>query len=285
MQFVLTMKELWRRRYWIIPGVVLAAAVAAFAVVQLPSFKSRQHTVWAANSAVLVDAHSSAVGDLNQGLGGLIPRATVYANVMTTQALVNIIGHASGIPSSEISVAGPIGTNGKRPAAGASAQGANYSLQLDTDITQPTIRITADAPTSKGAIALANGAATGLDTYVTQLEDAQQVTSKHRVDIRQLGSATDSPSTTGIAPALGVPIFLALAIAWCMFVLFVTRFAAAWRDAPAGSPAPRTTEDSLEFAAQKHRREFEESVDRANGDRSEGLELAQMRSAEWPATS
>lgn len=245
MQFVSSLKEMSRRRLWVAAGVILALMLAVLVVFQVhsifpPVLKSRVTTVWVANTQVLVDAQSSAIANLNQGLDPLVPRAGVYANLMTSEALVNAIAQAAKIPASEISVAGPIGTNGQRPQHGATSLAPQtppgYSLQLNTDETQPLIRITAQAPTSQTAAALANGAATGLTTYVTQLETAQQVPPKHRVDLRQLGQPAPSATASGIAPALFIPIYIVLLTLWCMLVLFASRFAEAWRQDP---PATR----------------------------------------------
>lgn len=234
MQFILTLKELRARSRWVLPGVVVSLVLASAIVLHAPPFASSGPATWTANTQVLVDAHRSAVGDLNQGLDQLIPRATVYANLMTSDALVTLTGRSAGVPSPQISVAGPIGTNGKRQmhsAPAATGQPA-YSLVLDSDITQPTIRIAAQAPTRRSAVALASGAATGLAAYVTHLEVAQQVAARHQVNIRQLGAPSVSKSTAGLPSLLAIPIFLAVLAAWCMLVLFVSRFVAAWREAP-----------------------------------------------------
>jgi hypothetical protein len=240
MELVSTLKELWRRRVLVSIGVIVAFLLALLAVFQVrrvfpPVLKSRQTTVWVANSQVLVDARRSAIGNLNQGLDPLVPRAGVYANLMTSPELVASIALASHLPASQISVTGPIGTNGQRPHHGASSTSPTaprYSLQLDTDETQPLIRITAQAPTSHAAAALAIGAGTGLTSYVTRLENTQQVSDRHRVDLRQLGQPIPSAVASGLAPILLIPIYLVLLAAWCGLVLFVSRFIAAWRHSP-----------------------------------------------------
>jgi hypothetical protein len=104
-----------------------------------------------------------------------------------------------------------------------------YTLQLNTDETQPLIRIVAQAPTSTAAIGLANGAATGLTSYVTELENSQGVSPTNRVFIRNLGEPTDAPSESGISPPLGIVIFFGLSIMWCALVLLVSRFRQTWR--------------------------------------------------------
>jgi hypothetical protein len=239
MELVLSLKALWHRRRYVVAGLALSCLLALFVVFDVhvfpPNLKSRRHRVWVSTAQVLTDAERSAIGNLNQGFDPLVPRATVYANIMTSPALVQLIGQAARIPADEISVAGPIGTNGQRPQHGATAEapgGVKYSLQLDTDETQPIIRITAKAPTSRSALALANAAAAGLTSYVTQYEVAQAVPQRNRIDIRELGPAIESPSDTGIEPIYFVPIYLVLSIACCMLVLFVHRFRQSWRAAP-----------------------------------------------------
>jgi hypothetical protein len=229
MEFVLSLKALWQRRLYVVPGLVLALLLALLVV------SPGRQRVWVASAQVLTDAQISAIGNLNQGFDPLVPRATVYANLMTSPALVQLISQAAHIPADVIAVTGPLGTNGQRAQHGATAVapgGRKYTLRLDTDVTQPIIRITAQAPTSRSALALANGAAAGLTTYVTQFELAQAIPQRHRVDVRELGPAIESPSDSGITPLLFFPLFIGLSVVWCMLVLFASRFAHTWRNAP-----------------------------------------------------
>jgi hypothetical protein len=227
MEFVLSLKALWARRIYVAVGLVLAAGVSMLLVVN-----GHRARVWVANSVVLVDSQPSAIGDINQGLGPLPPLASVYGNLMTSTAVVNRIGVAAGISGDEIAVAGPIATNGGRPQHGATVLlggRAAYTLQIDTDQAQPLIRITARAPTSTAALALATGAGTGLASYVTSVENSEQVPPDHRIAVRGLGQPTEGSSQSGLKPMYAVLIFIALSIIWCMLVLFVSRFRQTWR--------------------------------------------------------
>jgi len=241
LDLVLSLRALLRLRIYVAAGLVLALllAVAVTFHVRLslpPKLTSRQVRTWVANSVMLVDSQRSAIGDVNQGLDPLIPRATVYANLMTSPALVDLIGLAARVPGDEIAVSGPVGVNGQRPQHGATVPprgSARYTLQLNTDETQPLIRVTARAPTSAAAVALANAAAAGLSSYVTRIEDRQAIPLSERVEVQDLGQPTSSPSDSGLAPPLGIVLFLGLSTAWCMLVLLVSRFRQTWRSAAA----------------------------------------------------
>jgi hypothetical protein len=264
MEFVLSLKTLWARRIYVAVGLVLAAALSSLLIVH-----GHRARVWVANSVVLVDSQPSAIGDIYAGLGALDPRASMYGNLMTSTAIVNRIGVAAGIPGDEIAVTGPILTTGGRSQHGAAVLlggRAAYTLQIDTDQAQPTIRITARAPTSAAALALATGAGTGLASYVTSVENSEQVSPNHRIEVRGLGQPTEGSSQSGLKPVYAVVIFIALSIMWCMLVLFVSRFRQTWRLAagltdgmlprtvngstPANGSAPRpaTTDLDLELA-------------------------------------
>jgi hypothetical protein len=234
MEFVLSLRALWQRRLWVALGIIPAVALAAFATFHVPSMQSREKKAWVANSVVLIDSQRSALGDLTQGLDPLTPRATVYANLMTSPTVVDQIGVAAAIPGDEIAVSGPVGSNGQRAQHGASvlfAGAARYTLSLDTDETQPLIRVTAHAPTRDDAIALAAAAGAGLDAYVTQIESGQGIPMRNRVEVRTLGAPTFGPTRSGLAPFYAAPIFVVVLIAWSILVLLVSRFREAWRAA------------------------------------------------------
>jgi hypothetical protein len=227
MELVLALKALWDRRIYVGLGLLIAAGLTAVVIMH-----SRRETTWVANSEFIVDSQPSAIGDIAQDVNPMIYRATVYANLMTSSAVVDRIGTAAGIPGDEIAVTGPIGTTGQRLQHAASvlpAGGSGYSLQADTDLTQPLIRITARAPTSAAALALATGAATGVGSYVNQIDNSESVPARDRAELRGLGQPTVIPKTTGLKLPLAIGIFLGVSIFWCMLVLFASRFRQSWR--------------------------------------------------------
>jgi hypothetical protein len=236
MELVLSLKTLWSRRILVAVGLVAAAALTLLITFQVrlapPGLASRQQRAWVAEAVLLVDSQPSPIGDVNQGLGGLIPLATLDANLMTGSTIVNDIAAAAKIPSDEIAMSGPAGSGGGRSQHGATVPAtgaARYLVQLDTDGTEPLIRITTKAPTSAAALALANGAGAGLASYVTSVENGERVAQTNRIAISNLGQPTARPSESGIRPVLGIPIFGALALAWCMLVLLASRFRQTWR--------------------------------------------------------
>jgi hypothetical protein len=119
---VLIVKTLWTRRRIVVPGVIFAALlgiVAAFHVKPAfpPGLHSRETQAFVADSQILIDSPVSAIGDLDQGLDGPDVRATVYANLMTTTSLIKSVATVAGVPADQLSVAGPLSTNGQATSA------------------------------------------------------------------------------------------------------------------------------------------------------------------------
>jgi hypothetical protein len=144
---------------------------------------------------------------------------------------MRLIGSAAGIPSDQITAIGAPDSTGTRPvfpATVASAGGYKLDFEIPSP-TQPLVSITATASTRAKAVALANGAATGLGEYLNGLAADQAVPTKKRIDIRELGGATVSSAQSGFSKTTLVPIYLVLLTFWCGMIIFAVRFAEAWR--------------------------------------------------------
>jgi hypothetical protein len=242
---VLIVKTLWLRRRIVAPGLAIAALLAVAVTFHvkaglLPRLQSRETRASVASSQILIDSPVSAIGDMAQGLGAPEVRATVYANLMTTTSLINSIAAAAGVPANQITVAGPLSTDGS------SAGAKGYHLTVGADVSLPIITVNAQAPTKPAAIKLANGVTAGLSSYVGLLAADQGVPAARRVVIRQLGAPILSTASFGTTPLEGVLIFIVLTVGWCMLVLFGLRAKATWRAVsveallePQPSPAPK----------------------------------------------
>jgi hypothetical protein len=242
MEFALVLRELSRRWPLLLVGVLVAAVAAMFSVyrVEGTKLKARSLQYSSASTQVLVDSPASFLGDISQSyepLTALSARAEVYANFMASPAVLKLIGEQAGIPGEQIYAAGPVNANEPRVVQEPTALRRNveiagettpYRLSFESQANLPTITINSQAPTTRQAIRLANGAAVGLQRYVSRLETANGIRLGSRVTIRRLGSANGAVVNGGISKALATIVFVAVLLLWCVLMLAVTRFAKNW---------------------------------------------------------
>jgi hypothetical protein len=189
---------------------------------------------------VLIDSPSSVLGDLSQSLVPLSARAVVYANFMVSPAVLDLIGQQMRPPiaGDQIYAAGPVNIQAARVEQEPTALKRNveitgettpYRLNFNSNLTQPTINIYSQAPTTAQAVALANASVVGLQRYVAGLERSGRIPASARVTIRQLGSASGRVVNGGISKALMALVFVAVFCLWCVLLLVAERFRENWR--------------------------------------------------------
>lgn len=240
MGFALVVRELLSRKWLLLPGVLIAAIAAILSVyrVDASGLHSRglQHS--SATTQVLVDTPSSSLGDLSGSFESLNARATVFANFMTTPAVLELIGRQVGIAGDQIYAQGPLNANLSKIVQEPTALQRNieltgekdpYRLSFSSTPNLPTVGIDSQAPTTSQAIALANAAASGLQRYVAQLQKSAKVAAGSRVTIRQLGTANGSVDNAGISKTLAALVFVLVFLLWCVMLLVGARFLASWR--------------------------------------------------------
>lgn len=240
MAFALVLRELLKHWRLLVVGILLAAAAAVFSVYQPDGFtlKPRGLKHSSASTQVFVDTPSSSLGDLAGSFEPLNIRASVYANFMTTPAVLELLGQYAHIPWERIYAAGPVDPNLSKTVQEPTALKRNveiagetepYRLNYTTDSHLPTVGIDAQAPTTSQAIALANGAVVALKEYVARLQVGAKVPPASRVVIRQVGTASGSVDDPGIAKTLAATVFIAVFLLWCVLVLLGLRFRENWR--------------------------------------------------------
>lgn len=239
--------KLWALRIWVAIGLVPAGAVAAASV------EMSHSTIYSiASTQILVDSPTSGLASSGGASGaeaamqGLAAQASVFARLMTSSGVLQYIGKAAGIQGNLIDATGPFETNGSPVAShspietnGAPAPGL-YKLSLVQNPSLPTVDVYAAAPTTKQAIALANGAVSGFTTFIAQV-DGRTVPASQRISIRQLGAATGGPVDPSASKSTALLIFIGVFAAWCGGVLFVSRLRAQMR-------AAKRSGDADEFA-------------------------------------
>ncbi len=185
MEFALVIRELLKRRRLLAAGVLLAAIAAIFSVYRLEGTKleSRSLQYSSASTQVLIDSPSSVVGNLSQSFEPLSQRASVYADFMASPAVLKLVGQQVHLSGEQIYAAGPVDVNQPRVIVEPTAlkrnveitgETAPYRLNFESQPNLPTISIYSQAPTTSQAVALANGAAVGLQQYVASTETQRQ---------------------------------------------------------------------------------------------------------------
>jgi capsular polysaccharide biosynthesis protein len=206
-------------------ALVLVLAVAAAAAVKLTS-----HNVptGAATVQILVDSPSSELANLTQNPTPLISRAAVFAQVMTSQAVVQDIAAAARVPASEITAQGPYSGSGEAldvitPAEARSnqlvAENAPYRLTFLAQQNEPVITASVQAPNPVAAAGVANAVYTGVHTYVTAIQRQGRTPEQDKVTLRQLGPAQTATVNSSSRSTLMVAAFLGVLILGLLLIL------------------------------------------------------------------
>jgi hypothetical protein len=252
MELALALHRLWERRGWLAVGLVIAVGLGAAGMV---AFRAQLYS--AASTQMVVDAPKSALGNMQTSLVPFTNRAVVFARLMVSPQALEYIGQAASVPGSEISAQGPaeIGAPQATHTPSATVDGklvvpaAKYVLRFDQNPQLPTVDVYAQAPTTKQAVALADGAATGFAKYLDVLDRETNVPDSQRVQIRQLGGAQGGVVNQRSGREIGVLLTMMVFFAWCFGMLFMIRLRANLRmsrGAAAGmNPAAATVGSAL----------------------------------------
>ena len=255
MELARVLRELLKRPRLLALGALIATVAAVLSVYSFNGGKlkasSLQHS--AANTQVLVDSHSSALGSDSQSFEPLAARAHVYASFMVSPAFMSAVGKQVGLSGAQIYATGPVNQNEPRAVleptelkrnTQVTGEATPYRLAFESQEGVPTITINSQAPTTSQAVALANAAAVGLQQYVATAASSAGVPERSQIVIRQLGSATGSVVDGGISKSLALMVFIVVFALWSALILVVTRFRESWR---ASAPLQyEETEDSSE---------------------------------------
>jgi hypothetical protein len=196
----------------------------------------------------------------------------VYANFMASPAVLELIGQQAGIPGDQIYAAGPVNAQEPRVEQEPTALKRNveitgetkpYRLNYTSQSNLPTIGIYAQAPTTKQALALANGAVVGLQRYLANLQRATHTSQAELVTVRQLGQASGGVVDAGISKALAAIVFFVVFLLWCVLVLVAARFRETWR--ASAELAGRSQNDGSSLVREDGRDEASEAT-HANGN-------------------
>ena len=181
-----------RARWWATLAIVVLAIGAAVAVREGVS----STPTGAATVQILVDSPDSALANLSQETVPLTTRASVFAQVMTSAAVLEDIAASAGVPVSQITAQGPYSGPGQAlnvvtPSEARSnqllTQTVKYRLTFVAQTNEPVVTASVQGPDAASAARVAAGIFTGVQHYVSTLQTQSATPAQHKVTIRQLG--------------------------------------------------------------------------------------------------
>jgi hypothetical protein len=244
------LSELWRRRLWLVVGLVVATFAAAASIYRFdmgipPKFHSKDFEVGAASVDVLIDSPDSPLPDTGKEFDALQLRAGVYAQLIRTAPIRQEIGRKMGIPWQAITAEGPTpikagGQRGARTdaeprATQLTAEAKVYRLFSRAEPNIPIVTVNTQAPDAKQAIRLADSSVTALEEYIETRQREQQVPRRRQVTIQRLSEPDGGMLTSHASLKSGLLAFLGVMFGWCVLVVLVSNVATSLRRAKAVS--------------------------------------------------
>lgn len=193
MELAEILRMLWSRKLVVLAILVLAGG-AAFGAGRLAHSTSKG----TASVQLLVDSPQSALADLLQSTAPLTTRAALLAQVMASEAVLEDIAGAAGVPVAELTAQGPYSGSGQSldvitPSEARASQllgeRARYRLTFLAAPEEPVVNASVQGPTALQAGRLAEAVLPGVQRYVSTLQRQGATKPAHRVTIRQLGPA------------------------------------------------------------------------------------------------
>lgn len=239
--FILNLKELWRRRVLVAASVVVAAAISVVAIFNVgffpPSISKRAQVSARGSIEILIDASQSPIADVRRDLTGLTARAGVFARYMAGGNVIGLIAKDTGIPVKQIDVAGPAPLPGEAPGADqAPPQVHPYGIAITQPDVLPILSVVTRAPTVREARALAAAAPAAVRRVVESIQEQQEIRPRKRVEFRVLGPARADPVNDALGKKIALLLFIVVLAMFLVLILAGPRLVAAWR---AVEPDPR----------------------------------------------
>jgi capsular polysaccharide biosynthesis protein len=242
MEIAEVFKALRRHRFLVV--LVVLVAIAAAAGMKLSSHSIPTGT---ATAQILIDSPQSALADLEQNTAPLAVRASVFAQLMTSGAVLQSIAQKAGVPPNEVTAEGPYSGTGQvldvptpSEARGSQVLSAKilYRLTFVAQTDLPVITVSAEGPSPAAAGRLANSVTPGVESWLNTVQSNGQVPSGHRVTIRQLGDAQAGAINASSAAALAGIAGIAVLMVGLLAVILVDRSLGRRKSARATGDAP-----------------------------------------------
>jgi len=243
--FVIILRDLWRRRLLVVAVAVVALLIGGMTTYRLgmPP-QSRQYEVGIASARALVDTPSSQVVDLGMredtNVGVLPARAVLLANLMTTTPLKDQIAERAGVPKDQLIANADTPTDGV-PVTAPLATGTSLSpgdpqakvITLKTDVSLPLLTVNSQAPDAETAAKLADSTLAVLDRYLDSLGTDERVPESRRLIIKPLGSARSATEQRGPSKVFALAVAIVVFGLGCVLIVVAVSLARAWQNAAA----------------------------------------------------
>lgn len=240
MDIVTILRELQGRRRSVLV-VLLVAIVAAIAVThKLPGFQSRSHDVGIASAQILLDTPSSQIADVApRGADSLGLRANLLASLMVAGAVEDEIARKAGLPASQLGSttdatidATPGAALDASPSSGSHPYLLTTHIMSDaTDDPLPIIEVDTQAPTSAGAVRLAQASVDGLRGYLESTAAAESIPDAQRLQVTGLGVTQGATETRGPTVLVGGLVLVLVLVLGCAGILIGSVLRRRWRAA------------------------------------------------------
>jgi capsular polysaccharide biosynthesis protein len=217
------------RRRWpaTLAVVVLAIVMAVVIHSQLSTVPTGQAT-----TQILVDTPSSSLVNVNVSATGLTAQASVLAQAMTSQAVLEQIAKSAGVPIGSVSAQGPFNGAGEvldipTPSEARALQvvsiKAAYHVAFVAQTNVPIITVTVTGPNPTAAGHIADAVLPGTDAWLSTISSSSTVPQEHRLVLRQLGDAQAGPVNSRTAEEIAVVGAIAILILGLVAVALVDR--------------------------------------------------------------
>jgi hypothetical protein len=247
------LRELWRHKFWLLVGALVAAAVGvntAYDVdVRSLSLKQKGLEFGAASTEVLVDSKSSALAKTTtnaspqaEPFDALSRRADVYAQLLASPPLKRAIAREAGLgrrakiaarPPTDAPPEGEEGQPSEERANQLLNESTGQRLFFDRKDSVPVIKVYGEAPTKEEALKLVAGVAPALSKYIARVQRQSPAPPARETKISQLGDPRGGTVNSGASKTAALLAFLGVFIVACIVILVVSTLARDWRRAAA----------------------------------------------------
>jgi hypothetical protein len=223
MELAEVLRVIWSRKLAATLIVLLAAGAAAGASVLARSTPRGTATV-----QILIDSPQSALADLLQNTVPLTTRAALFAQVMASEAVLEDISAASGVPAGQLTAQGPYSGSGQAQAVvtpsearGSQLLGerASYRLSFLAQADEPVVTASVQGPTALAAARVAGAIVPGVQAYVAALQRQARTAPARRVTIRALGPPQSGTVNSSSRLALMVVAALGVLLLGLLFLI------------------------------------------------------------------
>lgn len=239
MELVALLRILWRRRVYVLAGLVLALAIG-FAASRGPSTQ-----LGIASTRVVLDTVDSQLVDAEPvGADTLAWRAALLGDLMGSDAGRPRIAYAMGIPERDLAVVAPHLNEppkntplARRASEAAAVTTQPYVVAIQADGPLPIIDVDATAPSRGDAARLATAATDAIRQIAAAHRDTAELLA---FVVDDAGAMKTKAITNGPRRGLAAGLALVFLALWCAGVIVVSHLAARRRSDVARWPGART---------------------------------------------